>query len=192
MEAAKMLREVELSPMVSEWLKSQGYSVYAEVGVWSPCDHVGVRWSDESIIFVEMKLNCTWQLIRQASCHQNITPLVYVATRSKPRAASMDKIRSRGLGLLVDGEVIIEPSASREIVERHRARILDKCRRAIEGEVGGKPTTKGDGPRIRCEKRLREYLALHPQADWKELFANVPNHYATARSMAGVFCGLVK
>lgn len=34
-----------------------------------------------------------------------------------------------------------------------------------------------------CARRIRFYLAKHPNARWKELFEHVQNHYASMESM---------
>lgn len=190
----RIYREAEMSPAVIAWLRGMGYSVYAEVP--SPggvADHVGVRWSDMSIVFVEMKCSLTWEVIRQAQYKQLLTPLVYAAVKSKPRQSSLDKAANRGIGVWSNGSVILEPNCTTKFDHCYRAdtlmgRLLEFCRKAPEGGVGGMPTVKGDGPAIRVASAVTAYLREHPGASWKEIYHNVPNHYAHAASMRGALC----
>jgi hypothetical protein len=180
-------REAEMSPAVCEWIRSMGYTPYAEVPVYGgTCDHAGVRWSDLSVIFVEMKCTLSDKVIYQAILKQTISPLVYVAVPCKPRKKSIDAAASRGLGVWAAGMVIVEPNYPHERdMGKWRENVLEFCRKSPEGGIGGMPTVKGDGPAIRCEVAVKAYLEQHPDSSWKQIFKEVPNHYAHARSMAG-------
>lgn len=184
MIATRRNREAEMSPAVSSWLSGMGYDVYAEVCVTGLIDHVGVRWADESIICVEMKCTMSRKVLGQASVNQLITPLSYIAVPTKPR--SLERAKFYGLGVWANGQVILEPKECRRIaMDSYRERALDACRMRAPGGIGGLPTLKGDGPAIRVALAVAAYLKDNPGADWKELFAKVPNHYAHHRSMQG-------
>jgi hypothetical protein len=179
-------RECLMSPGIIEWLKSIGCATYAEVPVVRLIDHVGVRWSDKHIVCVEMKCSLTHKLLYQAHILQLITPAVYMAVPNQPRKSSIEQAARTGLGLLVNGRVVLEPEKkARHVVSSYRDLLLDRCRHLAEDGVGGLPQMKGDGPAIRAAAACREYLKQNPKAKWHELFAKVPNHYAHARSMAG-------
>ena len=181
-------REAEMSPVVSHWLIDLGYSVYSEVplfGSASAIDHVGIRWTDESIICVEMKCSFTAKVLYQAYLRQLATPLVYIAVPNSPRQSSLDKAARAGLGVLAGGVVILKPTCERTTYDSYSRVILEHCRHSKEGGIGGMPTIAGDGPAIRVSTAVNAYLAEHPNASWKQIFAEVPNHYAHARSMAG-------
>lgn len=186
---ARVNREAELSPAVVAWLRGLGYSAYAEIGGVignSPLDHVGVRWSDESVICVEMKTALTRKVVDQALLRQLVTPLVYVAVPSMPRPKSMAVIREYGLGLLVAGAVVIEPTFEPiHVFKNYGREVLERCRNATEGGVGGLPTLAGDGPAQRCAAAVKAYREANPKARWQDIWRDVPNHYAHARSMQG-------
>lgn len=186
MQTRRRYREAEMSPAVTAWLRGMGYSVYAEVPSIGVTDHVGVRWSDQSIICVEMKCSFTHKLMSQAIVKQLMTPLVYVALPQMPRKKSLQIAADYGLGVWVAGSVVLEPNYRRVHADNHwRKNLLEFCQRSPEGGIGGMPTVAGDGPAIRVTAAVDAYLEAHPGASWKEIFANVPNHYAHARSMAG-------
>jgi hypothetical protein len=180
-------REAELSTPVSEWLRAvMGCSVYAEIaGGYGVIDHVGIRWADEMIVAVEMKTALTWKVLRQAHTAQLITPAVYVAVATKPRKASLDKAAEYGIGVWSGGAAILQPRPVTTIVDRYRQRVLEHCRNRPEGGIGGLPTLKGDGPAIRCRNAIRAYLANHRAASWRDIYRDVPNHYAHYRSLQG-------
>lgn len=175
-----------MSPLVTGWLHCQGYVVYSEVDVTGKIDHVGVRWSDRSIICVEMKTSCTRKLLNQAMIRQLITPAVYVVVPQLPRPKSVALIKQYGLGLLVRGRVEFAPGEPQVAVHPHyRERLLCICERTCAGGVGGLPTLLGDGPAIRVRQAVRKFREENPGATWKQVYESVPNHYASARSMQG-------
>lgn len=179
------MREIDLSPFVSDWLKNQGYSVYSEIDVTGPIDHVGVRWADNDIICVEMKLSCTRHLFVQAIRRQLITTKVYIAVATKPRKTSIELAKQYGLGILIEGTEILAPNSKEQVYYHYQNKLLRLCKQLGEGGIGGKPNTKGEGPAIKVQSLIAEYRKNNPTASWKELFANVPNHYASPNSMYG-------
>jgi hypothetical protein len=185
----RQYREAKMSPVVCAWLRGLGYTPYAEVPLWgsaSNIDHVGVRWSDNSIICVEMKCSFTRKVFQQAYLRQLATPLVYIAVPCRPRTTSIEQAKQAGLGVFAGGAVILEPSQSRRnTFENYSRSILDWCRDAQEGGVGGMPTIAGDGPAIRVAAAVDAYRLKNPNAKWKQIFKDVPNHYSSPRSMAG-------
>ena len=52
------------------------------------------------------------------------------------------------------------------------------------GGVAGLPTLRGLGPAQDCYRALTAYREAHPKATWVEIYREVPNHYANAKSMA--------
>lgn len=181
----RRLREAELSPAVSAWLRSLGCTVYAEC--WG-IDHIGMR-DDGSLICVEMKTSLTRQVVRQAMYHLSITSDVYIATASRPRELSLERPKLYGIGVWAAGSVVLAPNPDGEYRKHISPRNVERIQRALRNHtpdgIGGLPTLKGDGPAIRCRAACREYLREHPAAGWRELFDKVPNHYAHYRSMRG-------
>lgn len=180
-------REAQMSPMVSRWLADQGLTVYSEVELFSPIDHVGVDWATNRIVCVEMKTTCSTGVLRQAMSRQLITSESYVCVPRVPRESSMHVVRKHGLGLIVNGEVVVQPDASqgRHEIEVYRTRLLERCRRIPVGGIGGLPTLKGEGPAIRCWATVDQFRKQNPKATWQQIWESVPNHYINARSMAG-------
>jgi hypothetical protein len=174
-------REAEMSPVVSEWLKSLGLTVYAEI---SGIDHVGINFETGQIVCVEMKTSCTKELFQQARQRQLITEHVYLAVPRMPQKKSLEQAKQWGLGVWVNGKVVLEPHPQRIVVDHYRKRIGELCRRLVPGGIGGVPTTKGDGPAIRVADLVKEYREKHLAAKWDEIWATVPNHYKHPASMA--------
>lgn len=59
----------------------------------------------------------------------------------------------------------------------------------FEGD-SGLPTLKGKGPARDVSGLIIEYRKENPDATWKELFANVANHYASWQSMKRALASL--
>lgn len=187
MRRERVCREVNLSAPVSLWLASLGCVVYAEVdaGLSGPIDHVGLR-EDGSVVTVQMKLGLTKKVIYQAMLCQLATLETYAAVQCKPRQSSLDRAEKIGVGVWFDGAVILSPHARHsDQTYSYRHRVIEACRRLQPGGTGGLPNLKGDGPAQRCAAKVRDYLAANPHASWKEIWRDVPNHYAHHRSMSG-------
>lgn len=185
----RQLREAEMSPAVAAWLESLGCDVYTEVPHYGRAiDVVGVCWPTERVIAVEMKTSLTHGVIRQASRVQVQTPWAYAAVASKPKASGILRASQLGIGVLqVCGgscRVLLEPQVGK-CKPFAPQKLIDLLRQLPKGGVGGKPCLKGEGPAQDVDRAIAEYRAEHPKATWQEVFENVPNHYAHARSMAG-------
>lgn len=191
--AERQNREAELSPLVSAWLRGMGYAVYSELGAFNKVDHIGVRWADESIICVEMKTTLSRKVLYQAGLAQLITPLCYAAVATNPRRSSLERAEKYGIGVWAAGKVILEPCCKFEKNwDNYRRHVLEQCRIKGEGGIGGLPTLLGDGPAIRCAAAIVAYREANPKAKWKDIWRDVPNHYAHARSLQGAMRGRFK
>lgn len=182
------MKEAELAKPVAEWMRSKGYTVYAEVPCLSQCvDFVGIR--DMEILCVELKLSLTRHVIRQAVTCQLVTEKVYVGVGSRPRKDSIGLCKKYGLGILSikDGKVncIIEPTRKYDLYDSVAKKIIDTCKMMVPGDEAGKPCQAGDGPAQDCFRRIKEYRKDHPKATWKQIYENVPNQYCSAASLAG-------
>jgi hypothetical protein len=62
-------------------------------------------------------------------------------------------------------------------------KLFDHLRKRGIGGAGGVPNTRNQGPARDVRDLIATYRQEHPGADWKELFANVANHYASPQSM---------
>lgn len=182
------LRESELSGPVSEWLRSRGLEVYAEVPYYyRNIDLVGAVFEPKPVIIsVELKTSFNKKVIHQACIAQTISHMVYACAFSDPSDDTLTIASKYGVGLLrvVNGKVTVlmdpqpdEPHAS------HVRRLQDTLSRMPKGGVGGKPCLKGVGPAQTVYAAIKAARELNPKITWKELFATIPNHYVSYRSM---------
>lgn len=185
------MKESDLYPAVKAWLEAFGCVVYPEVHIYHrPVDVVGIG---PMIIGVEMKLCLSKKVVQQAytlclSCDRS-----YVAVASRPKNIGL--AASAGIGVLrVHGgsvEVLSESAHREPPSQYHRKNLVDLCSRLPTDGIGGVPNLDGVGPAQDCAKRVEAYRAVNPGASWKDIFANVPNHYANAKSMQGALtCSL--
>lgn len=186
--------ECDLSKPVSDWLLARGYTPYAEVGFPYDArviDLVGRKGSD--LIAVELKRCLTRTVIHQTYLCDLITDHRYAAVGTRPSKVGVEICRKQGIGLLSvrDGVVslILNPRPSQAVrghdsirVDWHSKvhRILDQME---PHGVAGMPCRKGVGPAQECYDRVQEYLTSNAAATWREIFANVHNHYVSAKSM---------
>jgi len=179
------MKEAELYAPVREWLTAQGLTVYPEVPVGHrTADAVGVGAA--IVIGIELKRSLTEKVLHQASTLQLSCDKVYVAVGTRPR--NPERATKIGLGVLsvigAEVTVIQEPGEHEHVFQPYRAKLLELCARLPTGGVGGVPCLDGVGPAQDCKRRVEEYRKNYPKATWKELFQEVPNHYASAKSMA--------
>ena len=172
---------------VKRWLQAQGFQVFGEIPIMhSPVDLVASKGNE--LVCIELKLNLTKKVIRQAAPLHLVSARTYVGVHSRPR--SLDQCRKLGLGVLrIHGaqvDVLLEPAPrflpSGPWVER----ALKTCRAAQEAGyqgLGGVPCQAGIGPAIDVEAIIKSYRRKHPKATWRELYEKIPNHYASAASM---------
>lgn len=175
------LREKELFPPIKAWLESAGFTVYTEVPLWgSNVDVVGER--DDLQIAIELKMSLSRKVIHQAMRSKACTPCCYCAVPTKPRQDGLDAAKRQGVGVLrvKEGkvELVLAPWS-----DGWRRRRKFRTGNLAPGEEAGKPNLKGEGPGQEVLRLVNEYREKNPKATWKEMYANVPNHYASYRSM---------
>lgn len=179
------LKEADLYPPLKAWLEAKGYRVVAEVPmVFRTIDVIAVK--DGHVIAVEMKLCMTEGVLHQGVTAKLCSDSCYVAVGSRPR--SLEKAKQWGLGVLSirDGkvEVLLEPGKNKETRVYYRDMAIEKAKHMPTDTVGGVPCLEGVGPARDCKRRVEDYKKENPKATWKEIYANVPNHYASAKSMS--------
>lgn len=182
-------REALLSAPVSAWFEAQGFTVYAEVPFFSsPIDLVARR--GEELAVVELKQCLTQEVIRSACVNRLISDDSWCGVGTRPRARGVASARDEAVGVLSvrDGvaRVVARPELAgrRSIAGAHHAgRIHGYLDNMEPGGVGGLPGLKGVGPAQDVERGIEQYREAHPKATWKELYDQVPNHYASAASM---------
>jgi len=177
---------------VKRWLRHQGFRVFGELPLFYRTVDVVAHKRNE-LVCIELKLNLTKKVIRQAASCQLVTERAYVGVYSNPR--NVDQCRKLGLGILrVHGaqvDVVLEPAARFAPSGPWVQRTLDACQAAQEAGYqghGGVPCQAGIGPAIDVEAVIKSYRRRHPKATWREIYNTIPNHYASAGSM----CSAVK
>lgn len=181
------LREVQLSEPVHRWLVSKGLTPYAEFPIpYHTADWLAVK--KDHLIVVEMKICLSREVIHRARLEQSFVDQVWVAVLSNPRISGIGRCEDLGIGVLTlreDRMVEIAPASnSRKVSDHYRNKILSKLEGREPGGVAGMPTLRGDGPAIRCLEAVDRYREKHPEATWKEIYKEVPNHYASPKSLA--------
>lgn len=179
----KNFPESKIYRPIRDWLIEQSYDIYPEA--WG---HDIVALKGERIVVVEMKTSFTRGLCCQMM-RAHFADQVYAAVPSCPRIASIEKCRKMAVGLLiVNGSVRVKveppidnphqwkPNHDRR-VKLLRAWIPDTER------IGGLPNLAGDGDAQRVARAVSAYRETHPGASWRDLFRDVPNHYANHNSM---------
>jgi hypothetical protein len=182
------MKESDLYAPLKAWFEAQGYRIVAEVPmIHQTIDAVAIR--DGVVVAIEMKLCLTEAVIRQGSLAQTVADKVYVAVGTNPRAASVVEAKRYGLGVLsIRGGVVTilqDPSPNEHVNQHWREMALAKATHMRTDTIGGVPCRDGVGPARDCKRRVEEYKKQNPKTTWKEIYENVPNHYANAKSMAG-------
>lgn len=186
------MREAELAAPVAAWLEARGLTVYAEVpSRGRAIDIVGARLEPTPplIVTVELKTGFTEHLLWQAWLSTYAADEAYACAPTKPAARTIEEARRRGIGLLrcigSRVEVLVEPTTP---AHRHWARteILERLITHPKGSDGGKPCMAGIGPAHNVRALVKAYILANPGHGWPQIFANVPNHYRNAKSLAGV------
>jgi len=177
-----ILREVELYEPLRQWLKTQGFRVLCEV---CNIDIIAIR--GDEFWAIEMKMSLTKKVIRQAYSAKLRVDKAFVAIPTNPKSFNIEICRKSGIGIIRINNGICEMLLD-GTSERYWAG-YDKWRKIIsnfeEGGVAGKPCLKGEGVTHDCLRRIKEYLEIHPEAKWKEIYENVGTHYSSPQSLAG-------
>jgi len=184
-------REVDLSKPVAEWLRQFGYTVYSEVPFYGRCiDMVGI--DEEKIRVVELKVRFAAKGIWQAVKCRLATSDIYLAVGKRPMDKTLEKYKQYGVGiLLVDGEVKVlrKPNIITKPWEVAAKHLRENCSAIGPSDIAGMPCMSGCGPAQAVLAFVKGYIEEHPEAGWKELHANVPNHYSSHKSMASAMSG---
>jgi hypothetical protein len=178
----KEFPESRMYPAVKRWLQDQGYRVFPEA--WG---HDVVALKDEKIVVVELKTSFTNGLCRQLM-RAVFANQIYAGVPSRPRRSSIDRCRILDVGLLIvcdSVNVEITAPENPHRWESAHARSLEALKNWTPDDyrIGGLPNLAGDGDAQRVSRLVAEYRQRVPNASWRELFANVRNHYANHNSM---------
>jgi hypothetical protein len=191
----KIIKEIDLSKPVADWLRKRGFVVYSEVPFLTRClDMVGIKSDD--IIVIELKMSLTEKVIRQALVARIATDKVYVGVPTNPKSTSIDKCRKYHIGILkINQEIeeILRPTQAKCKFKSATEHLIENAKAQEPSDIAGLPTLKGIGPAQAVAAFIKGYVNEHPKAGWKEIYENVPNHYSNHKSMAGAmnnWCGL--
>lgn len=183
-----VLQEYKLYAPIKAWLEAQGFEVFAEVqkpyGART-MDVVGKR--NDEIIVIELKMFATKTVLHQCSRSQCDTDKVYAAVGATPLPKTIEKFKKYGIGILLvkDSQIqeLLSPVKRWDINQESKRVLISKLFKKPDSFVAGLPCMAGTGPAQECEIRVTEYKIKNPGATWIEIFANVPNHYASYSSM---------
>lgn len=192
------MREAELFPVVAKWVKTQGYTVLAEVKCFSGSTIDVVGWKNGVCVAVELKRGWTKSLACQAASATLITPWSYAAAPTRVPNGFLSLAEVAGFGVLhvTDHvEVVVKPHVrnSGRSLGRER-RFSHWCCELVRQDVhtnlvGGVPNTAGVGIAQAVARAIADYKRQNPSATWREIFQRVPNHYASHASMRGALTG---
>jgi hypothetical protein len=187
----KELRECKLFPPVRDWLAVQGYDVFAEL--WG---HDVVARRDDRLVVVELKMACTRTLIRQCARAATFTDATYAAVPARPREESLGFCRRYQIGVLVVSDsgvtMLLESGCSKFPPEHDRMLERMKGWKPAADQVGGVPTLAGGGDAQRVGRMVDDYRMANPGCSWRDIYRDVPNHYAHHRSMQQALRGVIE
>lgn len=182
------LQEYKLYQPVKTWLIENDFEVFPEVQKSYSArmiDVVGKR--EDTLYLIELKMFATKTLLAQCIDSRMDSEFVFGAVASQPKPETIEKFKAAGVGLLLvkNGvvEEILSPSKKQDIFEPSRKGLIGRLYKRPDDFVAGLPCLKGQGPAQDCERRVNLYKKDYPKATWKQIFANVPNHYASVNSM---------
>lgn len=179
-----ILRECKLYDPVKLLFESMGYSVYAEIPILFSCVDIGAL-KDNIIVAIEMKMSLTKKVIDQAYTHNIFADYTYIVVPTNPR--STEECIKRSIGIIQvkndKASIIVKAKKINKFYANYRKIFIKRCLQS-NIEIAGLPVLKGQGPRIECRKRIKEYLKINPKATWKQIYNNIPNHYSNYKSMA--------
>lgn len=193
-------KESDLFPIIKKSFNGQGYKVFAEVA----CNYRGVDMvaakGDEHVA-IELKTSFNSHLLTQASWNTHFFDKVYVAypVREailfhvedvfwKLRESTRDKYsfcEKRGVGILQvlpTGMIYeaLEPTQQKPFRKLDLQHYVE-----TDEDFGGVPHQKGVSEGYHELESIKKYVIAHPDANWKEIYENVPTHYSSANSLSG-------
>jgi len=192
------MKEKDLFPPLKRYYKEQGYKVYAEV----PSHYRGVDFvavSGKEQIAVEMKLRFNRDVVWQANQNTSSFPYSYVAYPVKEAVLfhsenqnlresvrlHVQHCKNWGIGIL---QVLPYGTifTALEAKENKVRQLFDfSLYREGKNDEAGLPYQKGVSEGHYELKLIKAYVIKHPNTDWKEIYANVQNHYASHQSLSG-------
>lgn len=183
----RQLREAKLYKPMKEWFVQQGYEVRAEY----PCfnrNYDAIAVKDDIVIAIELKMALTKKLFHQLK-YTGFADYCYgvVATRPRKSSQTFKLFIERGFGVISikNNEVteIIKPIKINTYYSGRHRHAIEYVKQTKDIGVGGRPQLKGIGPAQNVWKLIIKYRSKYPNASWRELYSNIPNHYCDFHSM---------
>ncbi|MDD5323440.1 MAG: hypothetical protein PHD43_23115 [Methylococcales bacterium] len=178
------LHEIKLCEPVQLYLESKGYKVYFEVPFsCRVVDIVAIK--ESSIIAIELKVGYCKKVLFQASRNLIFANQSYIAVGRSPRLKSVLTCKQNDVGVMVIGDSVelLNVPQIQDGRSYYREKIIESCGRNSENLIAGIPCVAGIGPAIQVNNAVDEYQKLNPSSTWKQIFMDVPNHYASPASM---------
>lgn len=192
--------EKDLFPPLKKHFKELGFKVFAEVpSNYRGIDFVAVKEGHH--IAVEMKLSFNKKVIQQARENWAEFNQTYVAFPVKKPIffhgdnydKLSDKLRQKCDWCNSGGIGILEVLPHGTIFEALESQFHDNLWRVrdfseyVENDYdeAGLPYQKGVSEGYMELKAIKKYVRKNPTATWKEIYANVSNHYSSPSSMSG-------
>jgi hypothetical protein len=142
------------------------------------------------IRIVELKVKYSQKVVRQAVRCQLATSDIYVAVTTNPTDETLGVCQKYGIGFLKVSDtvkLILQPHQVVDTWRNASKHLVSNC--CEPGDDAGLPCMSGCGPAQAVGECVKQYVEENPQATWKQIFANVPNHYSNYQSMAGAMNG---
>lgn len=193
-------KEKDLFPPLKKSFKADGFAVYAEVpNLQRGVDFVAVKEGEH--VAVEMKLSFNKEVVHQASGNHMSFHKTYVAYPVlEPVLFHQDdtfwnlreSIRERVAFCIYRGIGILQVLPSGLIFEALESKTIKPWREfdfsqyeESEDDEAGLPCQKGVSEGYMELKAIKAYVIENPDANWKEIFENVQNHYSSPSSLSG-------
>jgi hypothetical protein len=196
----KVQRESDLYPIIKNSFKKDGYTVFAEVAVDGRGVDVVAQKDDEHIA-IELKMSFNGDVVWQARLATGHFDKVYIAFPvSKIRIFNSlevyhnlkesirrryDQCEALGIGIMqvLPSGLIFEALEPKQQTPYRKVDLQHYIE--SDDDLGGVPNQKGVSEGYHELESIKKYVTEHPTASWKEIYANVSNHYSSHTSMAG-------
>lgn len=181
------MKETDLAKPVADWLRSEGYIVYSEIGFYSRCiDMIGLKEPD-SIRVIELKLRYGRGGLRQVMLCQIATNDVYLAVGKRPKDSSLSFCQKHGVGILLVNTDVRVLSSPKQVIEPTlvlRKHLIENCKETEPSDIAGLACMSNCGPAQAVGVLVKDYVRKNPKVGWQEIYRNIPNHYSNYPSMA--------
>jgi len=179
------LKEVKLSEPVAQHFIKQGYEVYYEIPCWQRCIDIVAIKKEGFVIAIELKYRYCKKAVLQAISNSLAADISYIAIGNKPRGKSLSFCAKYNIGVILvnNGIEILQEANQNKNGDIWKQDLIEICKRNAGNGQAGKPNLAGVGPAQECQRAVEKYLKQNPDATWKQIFKEVPNHYASPQSM---------